>query len=101
MDRELLQGNVPTSRVEGIQFHNFVDVSAMTRDYAGIAAIRDNRYKLVEPTPGAFELYDMKADPGEQNDLAADHPEITEKLRNQLRTWQSDVEKSLSGADYK
>jgi arylsulfatase A-like enzyme len=101
MDKELLLGNVPTSKVVGIQFHNFVDVSPLTKDYPGIAAIRDNRYKLVEPSPGVFELYDIQADPGEQNDLAAGRPEITEKLMDQLRTWQSDVERSLSGADYK
>jgi arylsulfatase A-like enzyme len=101
LDKSLLLGNIPTSKVKGIQFHNFVDMSPLIKDYPAIAAIRDHRFKLVEPAPGKFELYDILKDPKEQNDLAAESPEIAEKLIKQLRQWQTEVERSMTGADYK
>jgi hypothetical protein len=101
LDKSLLLGNVPTHKTDGIQFHNFVDMSPLVKDYPPIAAIRDNRFKLVEPAPGKFELYDILTDQGEQNDLVAEYPEITQKLIKQLRQWQTEVERSMTGADYK
>ncbi|HEX2464924.1 MAG TPA: sulfatase [Thermoanaerobaculia bacterium] len=50
--------------------------------------LRTALYKLVErPRPqGGWrpELYDLEADPGETRDLAAERPELTERLRGQL-----------------
>ena len=104
LDKSLLLGNVPTHkevRTGGIQFNNFVDVSALRKDFPGIAAIRDNRFKLVEAAPGKFELYDILHDPGEQTDLISEYPDTTQKLIQQLRQWQKEVARSMTGADYK
>ena len=56
-------------------------------------AIRDGDWKLVRTghTKGArvdpWELYDMKGDRTELNDLAAEHPEIVERLRAKWESW--------------
>lgn len=49
-------------------------------------AVRVGRHKLVE---GA--LYDLDADPGEEHDLAPDHPEIVARLRRAFLDWFADV----------
>jgi arylsulfatase A len=56
-------------------------------------AVRDGRYKLVE---GA--LYDLETDPGEERDIAAEHPEIVRRLRQHFLAWFADV---TAGRDYR
>ncbi len=52
------------------------------------AAIRLGRYKLIENfETGDRSLYDLVADPGEQNDLAARKPAIREDLTARLHKW--------------
>ena len=78
-------------------------------DFGGALAIVDNRFKLV--IGGAVrraangnelrELFDLRADPAERNDLAAKHPEEVTRLSRQLRIWQESVLSSLTGADYR
>jgi arylsulfatase A len=52
---------------------------------AGAQAIRKGAWKLVrnrvisEP-PGTLELYNLESDPGEEADMAADHPDLVEEL---------------------
>jgi hypothetical protein len=46
-------------------------------------AVMTEQWRLVN---GA-ELYDIQADPGQQNDLAAAHPEVVEKLRAAYEGW--------------
>jgi len=38
------------------------------------------------------ELYNLAADPGEQNNVASEHPEITRRLLDELETWFASVE---------
>ncbi len=63
-------------------------------------AARTPRWKLVQPVGmGAapldakprFELYDMKADPFELRDMAAQQPEIVERLKKEYDAWFQDV----------
>ena len=77
------RGNQP------VRFHHFM--------------IRDARWKLLHPTgfghegfkePPTFEkleLYDIVADPAETNNLAADHPEIVARLKDEYSRWFDDV----------
>jgi arylsulfatase A-like enzyme len=50
-------------------------------------AVRTPRYKLIEVVDGDLrgrtptQLYDLEADPGEQTNLAASHPDIVARLR--------------------
>lgn len=52
----------------------------------GRRAARSGRWKLVD-NRGKIELFDLDADLGEKNDLAARHPEIAARLRASLESW--------------
>ena len=48
------------------------------------------RVKLPSPEPP--ELYNLSQDPGEQRDLASEHPERVSRMLGELETWLQDVE---------
>ncbi|MFK7790496.1 MAG: sulfatase-like hydrolase/transferase [Phycisphaeraceae bacterium] len=51
-------------------------------------------WKLLMTTDGSrVELYDIRDDPLEQNNMAADHPEVVERLRGQLEAWLAELPK--------
>jgi arylsulfatase A-like enzyme len=59
-------------------------------------SVRDRRWKLIHvPNPddrrlmsgSEFELYDLGRDPGELDNVVAEHPEIAARLRDQLERW--------------
>ncbi|KLT65145.1 arylsulfatase [Pedobacter sp. BMA] len=55
----------------------------------GNKAIRDGKWKLVSigTNGGKYELYDIEKDRAENNDLAAKHPEIVDKLKLEYAQW--------------
>ncbi|HUT09694.1 MAG TPA: sulfatase-like hydrolase/transferase [Thermoguttaceae bacterium] len=72
--------------------------------YPGHAAWTDGDWKLhrIAGKQGgvAWELYDLAADPSEQNDLAAGEPERVGQMRSELDAWLKSVVQSLNGDDY-
>jgi len=63
-------------------------------------AARGPRWKLVQPqgagggklpSPLSFELFDLTADPLERKDVAADHPDVVERMRKDYDRWFDDV----------
>ncbi|MEE2706963.1 MAG: sulfatase-like hydrolase/transferase [Planctomycetota bacterium] len=74
----------------------------------------DNQYKLIRiraakrrrgennesDEPDGFMLFDLDADLSEQNDVAADHPEIVKLMSAQLKSWQQSCAASRAGADF-
>lgn len=61
-------------------------------------AVRAGDYKLIEwfdesifGPDNRFELYNLKEDIGEQNNLAKKMPEKTEELRTMLQNWRNEV----------
>jgi arylsulfatase A-like enzyme len=84
-------------------FRNFHHPNISEEDFVGPKAILDHQYKLVVSgtNKDEKELFDLRADPAEKNNLATSLPQITQKLSQQLHTWQSSVLKSLTEADYK
>ncbi len=57
-------------------------------------AVRQGDWKLLIDF-GAFSplfLFNLRADPGERNDLAAQHPDIVARLRPLVEAWEKEVE---------
>lgn len=55
-------------------------------------AVRDGDWKLIEFfEDGSLELYDLKTDPFETNNLAESHPEKAHQLLLQLKKWRTSV----------
>ncbi|MGJ5819198.1 arylsulfatase [Paludibaculum fermentans] len=54
-------------------------------------AVLTDRWKLVGTDKKEPELYDLPADPGEQNNLAAAEPAVARELRYQYDAWFADV----------
>ncbi len=100
LDAALQKGTTPTNKRNFIQFENYTHPLAKTESFGGFSAIMDNRYKLVNPESGVFELYDIIDDPYETEDIAAAYPEILGNLKTKLNQWQVSVEISLTGAEY-
>jgi arylsulfatase A-like enzyme len=66
-------------------------------------AARSQRWKLLHASgfgresfegKPKFELYDMVADPLEQKNLAAEHPDVVERMRKEYEVWFADVSSS-------
>lgn len=54
--------------------------------------IRQGDWKLIHYwEDNRKELYNLQSDPGEQADVASQHPEVTERLSHQLHTWLEDM----------
>ena len=60
------------------------------------AAVRQGDYKLVELyETGQFELYNLKQDIAEKNNLASTIPEKTKELADLLKNWRLDVKANM------
>jgi arylsulfatase A-like enzyme len=64
-------------------------------------AIMDNQFKLYSADGGqTYELYDLVDDPGERNNISANHPAKVNDLSLKLKNWLISCEESNSGGDY-
>ncbi|MBT7299638.1 MAG: N-acetylgalactosamine 6-sulfate sulfatase, partial [Victivallales bacterium] len=64
-------------------------------------SLTGNRYKIYSKDKGkTYELYDLIDDPGEKTNLAAQHPDIVQRLRQTVETWRQSCQDSLRGSDY-
>ena len=109
IDPDLQVGTTPLVKIMDGQytrtFRNFHHPVIAEEDFSGPRAILGNRYKLVVDAQGGAassrELFDLRDDPAEENDLFEAQPEIARQLEQQLRDWQESVLNSLVGNDYK
>jgi arylsulfatase len=65
-------------------------------------SVRTTRWQLVSAGKGPgpqWELYDVKADPGEKNDVAARHPEVVRELSAAFDRWWDSVQPALVNED--
>lgn len=53
-------------------------------------AVREGNWKLASPASGKLMLFDLVADVGEANDLAASQPAVVARLREAYETWNRD-----------
>lgn len=57
------------------------------------AAVMTEEWRLVSPGPGGdgapqkLELYEIRKDPGEKNDVSAAHPDVVARLRKDYDAW--------------
>ena len=52
-------------------------------------ALRQGKWKLVaQPGYQKIELFDLESDIAEKHNLASEHPERTQKMKQQLQTWE-------------
>ena len=63
----------------------------------GNYAIRDGRWKLYLPKHLTLKLFDLEEDPGEEDNVAADHPEVVARLKATLAGIRSAEDGTLSG----
>lgn len=50
-------------------------------------AIMTNRWRLID----GKELYDIQVDPGQINDISAQHPEVVDSLRREYEKWWDEI----------
>ena len=63
-------------------------------------SIITERYKLIMPNKTDVELYDLKKDGFEQNNIANSKPKIVETLSKNLDQWITSCKQSDEGGDY-
>jgi len=57
------------------------------------SAVMTDRWRLVN----GKELYDVKADPGQENDIAGDNPQLVERLRSSYEEWWGGISERFDG----
>jgi arylsulfatase A-like enzyme len=65
-------------------------------------ALIDNNLKLIATSliNEEFELYDLKSDPKESNNLASTRPELFKNMKSEYLEWSLSVDSSVLGRDY-
>lgn len=56
------------------------------------SSVMTSRWRLINGT----QLYDIKTDPGQQNDVATGHPQVVERLREFYDAWWEELEPTFS-----
>ncbi len=56
------------------------------------SSVMTSRWRLIN----GKELYDIDADPGQQKDIAGEHPDVVGKLTQAYESWWSDIEPSFA-----
>jgi len=60
---------------------------ALYWEHEGNLAVREGNWKLVSRFPDKWELYDLKADRTEMNNLADAKPEVAKRLETKFSAW--------------
>lgn len=90
-------GSLPADReYDGVDLLPYLRGERSTRPHETLywklnwgAAVRQGDWKLVRTPADELWLFDLAADPGERNDLAARRPELVVELRALLEAWEA------------
>ena len=69
----------------------------------GRVVIVDNDYKMLSNPSGGnlkYELYNLKKDPAEQNNIVKEKLKIAKRLKKQLMSTDTSITASVNGQDY-
>lgn len=91
----LIRGETSDWAKPAITEKAIMDTDLPGRSFASTSIIHDG-WKLIhnDPAPddlGAYELYDHRDDPRNMTDVAADNPEVVERLAAILDQWRAEV----------
>lgn len=64
-----------------------LDREFLAWEHEGNRALREGRWKLVSKAGSDWELYDIEADPVEQSDVAASHPDRVKSMAAKWDAW--------------
>jgi arylsulfatase len=67
--------------------HEISDRGMIFWEHEGNCAVRDGKWKLVSRFPDAWELYDMKADRTETDDIADANPGRVRRMAEAYEQW--------------
>jgi len=67
-------------------------------EYPNAAARQASKHGQNPAQQYDFELYDIVSDPGESNNIAAEHPEIVRQMTQQLFAWRQSVAGSIESS---
>jgi arylsulfatase A-like enzyme len=98
----LLKGDAETLEREAIYWHfpGYLGAGANTWRTKPVSVVRSGDWKLRENLEDrSLELYDLKSDIGETNNLAAEETETAQRLRAMLDQWRKDVGAKLPTAN--
>jgi arylsulfatase A-like enzyme len=85
---DLLDSGYPgISMVPALRGHRGGEGHMLFWEHIGNCAARDGDWKIVRLAGGPWELYDLDRDRAEELDLAADHPEVVERLSAAWESW--------------
>jgi len=106
---KLQQGTTPLAKMLGGRytrnFTNFHHPKIREQDFGGARVLLESRYKLIvrsrKGKPDTSELYDVRKDPAEKQNMATSEPAVVRTMQRKLREWQQSVLESLTGADYR
>ncbi len=60
------------------------------------SAVMTSQYRLNNRT----ELYDIKADPGQENNIAGDHPDVVKRLTEFYNAWWAELEPTFANSTH-
>jgi arylsulfatase A-like enzyme len=86
----------PLWESDGLLDDSLVSISEMPREHWHRVALRTERFKLIwdSHTSDTPELYDLQADPGEQKNVASQHPQVVRRFRSLLEAHLERVDMS-------
>jgi arylsulfatase A-like enzyme len=98
LDRsEAFKGHATSEREKPLMWEygrnaKFFGYPKQPRDRSPQLAIRDGNWKLLcNADGGGVELYDFSSDKNENDDVAAEHPEVVSRLQEKVLAWRKSL----------